>query len=430
MGWTKLDRAYRTCVRCDGLIVAAPDQERLLGSVCRLAVDELGYRMAWIAMVDSGTDRMRVAAHAGFDDGYLDTIVVSRSPDSEWGLGPTGRAVRAHRPAIARDIATEPSFSPWREHAVRRGYASSAAIPLSDGVRCWGAINFYAQEPDAFDDNEIALLEEMASDLTIGLRSLEYARMHRELSRRVERTTRIETAGVVLTSVAHDLANNLLAVELSIVAARSASSQAQLESALDGAAQAAESGRALLRQVGALARRTASSPIANVDEVLANMRGLLVRLGRAVPVSVDLGASGSLVALTPIDLERVAINLVVNAEQATQPAGTISVTTRRETVAPGAVATTSGLLAAGDYLTLTVEDTGRGIAASDLARIFMPFFSTKGEDGTGLGLYSVHQLAQAADGDVVATSSVGVGTRITVYLPRLDASLTTPTREN
>ena len=124
-----LERAYRMFVGGHQAVAEASSERDLCQAICRAAVDELGYRLAWIGLAEPGSTRVTPVAHAGYEQGYLESIVISTT-DDEQGRGPTGTAIRERRVSAARDIATDPRFAPWRTDALARGYASSAAIPL------------------------------------------------------------------------------------------------------------------------------------------------------------------------------------------------------------------------------------------------------------------------------------------------------------
>ena len=112
-----------------------------------------GYRMAWVGFAEcDDLCTIRPAAAFGFEDGYFDALHLSWA-DNEYGRGPSGTAIRSKQPVSSRNIALDPSCAPWREAALQRGYASSCAIPLmaSDG-HCFGALNVYSLEVDAFDE--------------------------------------------------------------------------------------------------------------------------------------------------------------------------------------------------------------------------------------------------------------------------------------
>jgi two-component system sensor histidine kinase/response regulator len=167
------DRALRTSRHCSQLLIRAEDEDQLMQDICRLAVEVGGYRMAWVGVAQFDEARtVRPVASAGFDDNYLDTAQISWA-DVARGRGTTGTAIRERRTVVTRDILTNPILAPWREAAIQRGYAAAIALPLLvEGDHCFGALCLHAKETDAFTDTEVELLEEMANDLSFGLRTL------------------------------------------------------------------------------------------------------------------------------------------------------------------------------------------------------------------------------------------------------------------
>lgn|GEM_PF-4217368 len=120
-------------------------------------------------------------AHAGQEAGYLAQVTTGWGNDVH-GRGPTGMAIREGRTVVINDVSHATGFEPWREEAARRGFAAAVALPLQIGGRTIGALTIDADESDAFDDEERTLLEELASDLAFGIRSLRV----REEQRRAE----------------------------------------------------------------------------------------------------------------------------------------------------------------------------------------------------------------------------------------------------
>jgi len=92
--------------------------------------------------------------------------------DTGHGRGPTGTAIRTRTPVICKNMLTDPAFEPWRDEAMKRGYASSIALPLISEGRAFGALSIYSREPDPFSEEEIALLAEMAGDLAHGITAI------------------------------------------------------------------------------------------------------------------------------------------------------------------------------------------------------------------------------------------------------------------
>ena len=96
--------------------------------------------MRWCGSAIAENDEnktVRPVAHAGFEEGYLETLRITWA-DSERGRGPTGTAIRTGQPSMCRNMLTDPAFLPWREEAIKRGYASSLASLSKKAIRPLG----------------------------------------------------------------------------------------------------------------------------------------------------------------------------------------------------------------------------------------------------------------------------------------------------
>lgn len=169
----RTERALLTLSWSNQTLVRAVDERHLLQDVCDTAIEVGGYRMAWVGYLEHDeAQSILPAAFAGAERGFFDEISVG------WGAGPTGqgssgRCVRELRPAIVTDIAADPAYWPWREAAEQRGYGSVVSLPLLDPAgEAFGVFVLFAGEKDAFDDREVALLEELSMDLAYGIDSL------------------------------------------------------------------------------------------------------------------------------------------------------------------------------------------------------------------------------------------------------------------
>lgn len=170
----RANRALRTLSSCNHALVHTQSEAELLQTICNLIVDQGGYRMAWVGYAENDAERtVRPIARAGDVSNYLQTIHISWSEASEFGQGPTGMAIRSGHTQVNQNFLNNPLLAPWRSLAQRQGYQSSIAIPLKKDARIIGALNIYAVEPDAFDQDEIDLLEELAEDLAFGLSTLQ-----------------------------------------------------------------------------------------------------------------------------------------------------------------------------------------------------------------------------------------------------------------
>lgn len=169
----RTERALLTLSWSNQALAQATEADDLLQDVCVAAVETGGYVMAWVGRVEDDDAKTIVpVARAGADDGFLEEAEIS------WGDVPTGqseagRSVRDNRAVIVADTGSDPGYGPWREAVAARGFRSALSLPLSDprGVT-WGVFCLYAAEPGAFDDREVALLEELAMDLSFGIESL------------------------------------------------------------------------------------------------------------------------------------------------------------------------------------------------------------------------------------------------------------------
>ncbi|QDV34778.1 GAF domain-containing sensor histidine kinase [Tautonia plasticadhaerens] len=207
----RVERARMALSRCSQALVRAVDEPSFLREICRVIVEVAGYRLCWVGFAEHDAGKaVRPVAHAGYEDGYLKTLCVSWD-DTDRGRGPVGRAIRSRRPSVFKDVANDPNFAPWREEAMKRGYASVIGVPLLCEAEALGVVVIYASEPDAFDDEEVALLRGLADDLAFGVVSLraraerrkareELERAHEELERRVDlRTAELSRANEQLT---------------------------------------------------------------------------------------------------------------------------------------------------------------------------------------------------------------------------------------
>jgi len=167
------NRALATLGAVNSTLVHATNVDELLQAICQAIVDQRGYRLAWVGYVQHDERKLiKIMAHAGQDEGYLDAMQLTWA-DTEYGMGSSGRAIRSGATQLCQDIANDPLFLPWRDAALKHGYAANIALPLTDEDNTvFGILNVYAKEANAFTPNEIVLLEEMAGDLAFGVRSM------------------------------------------------------------------------------------------------------------------------------------------------------------------------------------------------------------------------------------------------------------------
>ena len=234
---------------------------------------------------------------------------------------------------------------------------------------------------------------------------------------------KMEAVGQLTGGIAHDF-NNMLAVVVGGIdlAQRRLNGPRRevlmhLKNAMEGATRAA----ALTRRLLSFARSEPLLP-ERVDsvELIGGMSDLLDRtLGELVRVEVDLERDTWSTYVDPHQLENAILNLAVNARDAMDGRGLMRIATENMTLAANEV----GDIRAGDYVRISVTDTGCGMQPEVLERAFEPFFTTKPVGkGTGLGLSQIFGFAHQSGGEVGIESQVGRGTTVSIYLPRTEGA--------
>ncbi len=255
----------------------------------------------------------------------------------------------------------------------------------------------------------------------------------RKMQQQIAQMSRMESIGRLAGGVAHDF-NNLLTAIIGFV--ELASSEVPEGHAarehLKNIRKAGDRATELTRQLLAFARRQIIEPrVVDLNALIADSRTLLERLvGEDVHVRVYLAADLWRVQADPTQLLQVLLNLAANARDAMPDGGHLTIETANATVDAAYAGRHAGT-APGDYVMLTVSDTGVGMEAAVAQHVFEPFFTTKDKGkGTGLGLASCYGIIKQAGGHIWLYSEPGRGTTFKIYLPRVDKTVSqTPSAE-
>ena len=186
----RLARLRDALSACNRAIVKETDEGALFDRICAIAVERAGFLSAWIGLADRKQGIVRPEAHAGPIGQYLERLRVLLDDSKPEGQGPIAEAIRAGRLTMSQDFAADPRLVPWHEAAARWGIGSMAAVPLKRRDQTIGALVVYAREPGAFDAEFIALLEEMAGDVSFALETMSRTRERRVARERLELATR------------------------------------------------------------------------------------------------------------------------------------------------------------------------------------------------------------------------------------------------
>ena len=242
----------------------------------------------------------------------------------------------------------------------------------------------------------------------------------RELESQLSQARRMDAIGTLAGGVAHDFNNMLMVISAyAELGLGTLSKEDQLWRNLQEILTASRRASELTRRLLAFGRKQAQRlQVFDLNVVVEEASRMLpCVIGEDVELNLELGQRLGQVRADPGQMEQVLLNLAINARDAMPQGGRISIATSMSDGCGDGIAEHLAV-PPGDYIRLTVSDTGQGIAAEDLPRIFEPFYTTKPESmGTGLGLAMVYGIVRQSDGFVSVDSEVGVGSTFHVYLP-------------
>ena len=341
--------------------------------------------------------------------------------------------IRSERRALRRQIEITQFFSAEADRFT--DYLSILGVIVGLGAIFLGVVAVQALRQNAAARRQAESEAERAEQLEYAVRertqelwetnqALKAEATEREAAEaQLRQVQKMEAVGQLTGGIAHDF-NNMLAVVVGGIdlAQRRLNGPrrevlAHLQNAMEGATRAA----ALTRRLLSFARSEPLLP-ERVDsrDLIGSMSDLLDRtLGERIKVDVKLARDTWPTYVDPHQLENAIVNLAVNARDAMDGQGTMRITTDNVTLAANEV----GDVRAGEYVKISVSDTGCGMVPEVLERAFEPFFTTKPVGkGTGLGLSQIFGFAHQSGGEVGIESEVGAGTVVSIYLPRTEVA--------
>ena len=339
-----------------------------------------------------------------------------------------GRAIERGGQLILRDPATLAQCDglPFGDQARRS--VSLMFAPIRNGPTVIGVLSIQSYTANAYDQHSLETLQALADYCADALERIraqedrnESEARYRSSEAQLRQSQKMEAIGQLAGGIAHDF-NNLLAVmrgntELILMMESQFSKQAgdclkQVVAAADRAAN-------LTRQLLTFSRKQVmqAQPV-NLNEVIANFTKMLKRvIGEDIQLRLNYAGRLPFVQADVGMIEQVLVNLVVNARDAMPKGGQLLIATET-THLNARFAKAHPEARAGDFVCLSVTDTGTGIAAENLPQIFEPFFTTKEVGkGTGLGLATVYGIVQQHQGWIEVGSKLGTGSTFKVLLP-------------
>ncbi|MFZ2492617.1 MAG: EAL domain-containing protein, partial [Thermoanaerobaculia bacterium] len=168
----RLSSIYEALTEINQAIVRGTTRQELFHELCRVSVEFGQLDFAWVAVVDAHAGIVRPVASHGYEHGYLDGVEFPIAPESPASRGPIAVALREGRTYVCNDVETDPTTASWRDRATRAGFRAIAAFPLSCEGTPVAALAVYAKEARYFDEQTIALLDEMTHDVSFALDSI------------------------------------------------------------------------------------------------------------------------------------------------------------------------------------------------------------------------------------------------------------------
>ena len=246
---------------------------------------------------------------------------------------------------------------------------------------------------------------------------------YRQLEEQLLQSQKMEAVGRLAGGVAHDFNNMLTAImSYSELIAADMDTESQAAADMKEVLKAADKASALTRQLLAFSRQQVLRPVqVNVNDTVDGLRKMMKRLTAAsIEVSCRLAPDLWSVTVDPTELERVIMNLVLNARDAMPEGGTLVLETSNVTIDDEYTRTHTDTLP-GPYVLITVSDSGMGMSREVRDKLFDPFFTTKEKGkGTGLGLSSVYGIVKQSGGFIWVYSELNKGTTFKIYFPRIE----------
>ncbi len=419
----RLNRSLRVLSSGNVSLAQAHDEAAYLARVCEAVVTAGDFLLSCVVYANHDSSKSaRIVARAGPATSYLQAIELSWDAALATGRGPFGTAMRTGCTQVNQDWRSGEAMAPWREAALRHGFQSSIALPLTATGEVIGVLSLYAAEVGAFNPEQLPPLEELARNVSVAIESLR-TREQRDLA---EVSNRAKSE--FLANMSHEIRTPLNAiVGLNFLMRRDGVTpeQAARLDKIDGASKHLLS---LISDVLDLSKIEAGrvqleTSNFHLSAVLDAVASIIAESARAKGLTVETDANAVPLWLRgdPTRLRQALLNFAGNAVKFTHR---------------GSVALRAKLLEdRGSELRVrfSVEDTGVGIAPEHIPRLFQAFEQadasiTRKFGGTGLGLAITKRLTALMGGECGVESQPGVGSTFwfTAHLQRGHGVLPAP----
>ncbi|MBF0505595.1 MAG: GAF domain-containing protein [Nitrospirae bacterium] len=424
---SRLNRLYSVLSKVNETIVRIHDSGELFDRVCRIAVEDGLFKMAWIGLIDPDSQIVKPIASYGDTDGYLNGVKVYAADVPE-GKGPTGTACFEDKHSIAGDIENDPRMLPWRDRALRHGLRSSAAFPIHAGSSVIGALTVYSPEPQFFTDEEIQLLISLAEDVSFAIdfmaneeKRLEAEEALRVINEELEQRIAIRTADLEVAnkeleafsySVSHDLRGPLRHMSGFVEMLQQRLKDHPDEKSRSYADKISEASKKMGMLIDNLLNFSRLGR-SQLQKRKVNLNALVSEVIREIQEEVKERDIRWEIDELPDELgdqsllRLVFVNLISNAVKftSTRPQAEIKIGCKDE----------------GDKFTCFISDNGVGFDMKYADKLFGVFQRLHRQDefeGTGIGLANVQRIISRHGGRVWAEGSVDQGATFYFSLPK------------
>ncbi|MGD2206537.1 MAG: response regulator [Anaerolineae bacterium] len=366
-----------------------------------------------------------------------ETIPVADNPASQ-------HLLTQKMPLVIEEAQTDPRLAPIHDLLRRRGTVSLLLLPLMVNGDVVGILGLDAIKPltpsasdvasvsgKSFSAQEVNLAWRVAEQVGSVLARERLQDEHRQLGEQFHQAQKMEAIGRLAGGIAHDFNNLLTVVHLSTrLLERKLHHSDPLWVHVERIQDAGQRATRLIKQLLAFSRQEIVEPqVLNLNQVLGELDKMLRRLiGEDVELALVPAEELWSARIDPTQIEQVVLNLAVNARDAMPDGGKLTLETDNVVLCEVYAARHMGVQP-GEYVQLTISDSGVGMSKKVKARIFEPFFTTKERGkGTGLGLATVFGIVKQNQGHIEVHSEVGQGTVFEIYLPRVTEGPSIPAR--
>ncbi|HEY4743964.1 MAG TPA: GAF domain-containing protein, partial [Desulfuromonadaceae bacterium] len=414
----------------DQAIIRGSDRDFLFQDFCRIAVEQGGFILSWVGMVDGESGQVCKVAACGAT-GYLDDIRISIAEGPE-GIGPTGMSLREGTYSVCNDFLNDPCTQPWHEQGRTYGFGASASVALKEEGRVIGALTLYAGEKDFFDQQHVELLVQMGADVSFALDNLarEGRRQTAEQSLRQETLERLRTVealrekeqlllqqsrlaamGEMINNIAHQWRQPLNVLGLLIQQMRLFYDMGSFNS--DYLDTSVTKSMGLINHMSQTIDdfRNFFKPDKEkveftLHEVVARTLSLVEDGFKSQQIRIDFQANANpAVRGFPNEYSQALLNILMNARDALLDSR------------PDEARVTVTIAKEGKRAVVTVADNAGGIAEEVMDRIFEPYFTTKGPDrGTGVGLFMSKTIVEKNMGGKLTAYNTAEGAEFRIEL--------------